>query len=193
MKQESDIIAPSLDEDHDRNRMWRIALTSFPMMLITATSVIVLLQISGMPGTIEDTQLGFNAEVVRSHLLTMDEEHMRFFILGNLVDYLFMISYGIFFYSCSLLLSSNYRKGILKTVGILFAWIGVLAACSDGFENLFLLSMTADPAGFPDWLALAHSSFALFKFILMYSAIGWLVVSFILNQTPLVDRVVRQY
>jgi hypothetical protein len=45
--------------------------------------------------------------------------------------------------------------------------------------------MTADPVGFPGWLAIAHSSFALAKFLSMYVAMAWLIVGFVVNRTPL--------
>ncbi|MHA2298606.1 MAG: hypothetical protein ACXAEU_18040 [Candidatus Hodarchaeales archaeon] len=64
----------------------------------------------------------------------------------------------------------------------MIAGIGVLCATCDAVENIFLLSMTINHVGFPNWLAIAHSTFALIKFILMYLTVGWLILSFILNK-----------
>jgi hypothetical protein len=66
----------------------------------------------------------------------------------------------------------------------MIAGIGVLITICDAVENIFLLSMTTNPVGFPNWLAIAHSTLALFKFILMYLTIGWLILSFVLNKIP---------
>ena len=172
-------------KDSGKLLMKRLIQISLPVMLITGTLVMLLLELSGYPGTLDDTQLGFNAEIIRAHFTMMKSEDITLFILGNLLDYAFMIAYGCFFYSSARYLSWNYQQGSLPLkVGKMIAWIGVLSAICDAVENVFLLSMTANPVGFPSWLAIAHSTFALFKFILMYLTIGWLILSFVLNKIP---------
>ncbi|MFW9889856.1 MAG: hypothetical protein ACFFER_16835, partial [Candidatus Thorarchaeota archaeon] len=153
-----------------RRKLRRIALASFSLMMLAATLVIVLLQMSGYAGTMEDTQLGFNAGIIRSYFSLMSPTDMGLFITANLADYLFMLFYGIFFFSAARLISWNYKSGFPKRIGLSLAWVGVIAAVLDGIENVFLLSMTADPVGFAGWLAIAHSSFALAKFLFMYAA-----------------------
>ena len=171
-------------EDKQR-RLRRITLASFPLMMLVATVLIVLIQMSGYAGTTEDTQLGFNAEIIRSHFSLMSPTDLGLFITANLADYLFMLLYGIFFFSAARLISWNYRSGLPKRIGLSLAWVGVIAAFLDGTENVFLLLMTADPAGFASWLAIAHSSFAFTKFLFMYAAMAWTVAGFVLNRTPL--------
>ena len=166
-------------------KLRRIALVSFSFMIVVATLVIVLLQMSGYAGTMEDTQLGFNAEIIRSYFSLMNPTDMGLFIAANLADYLFMLFYGVFFFSAARLISWNYKSGLPKRIGLSLAWVGVIAAVLDGIENVFLLSMTADPVGFAAWLAIAHSSFALAKFLFMYVAMAWLMVGFVVNRTPL--------
>ena len=170
--------------------MRRIAIVSFPLLMIAATIVIVLLQMSGYAGSVEDTQLGFNAEIIRNYFSLMDSADLGLFIVANLADYLFMFFYGIFFYSAARLISWDYNRGFAKRTGLLLAWVGVIAAVLDGIENVFLLSMTADPVGFAGWLAIAHSSFAVMKFLFMYTAMGWLVLGFVLNRTPLATHLI---
>ncbi len=172
-------------KDSGKPLMKRLIQISLPVMLIAATLVILLLELSGYPGTLDDTQLGFSAEIIKAHFAMMKSEDMTFFILGNLVDYAFMIAYGCFFYSSARYLSWDYQQGSLPLkVGRMFAWIGALSAICDAVENVFLLSMTINPVGFPSWLAIAHSTFALLKFILMYLTVGWLILSFVLNKIP---------
>ncbi|MHA2210343.1 MAG: hypothetical protein ACXABV_14365 [Candidatus Thorarchaeota archaeon] len=165
--------------------MRRIALVSGAFMIVAATLVITLLQMSGYAGTMEDTQLGFNAEIIRSYFSLMNPSDLGLFIAANLSDYLFMLCYGIFFFSAARVISWNYKRGLPKRTGLLLAWVGVIAAVLDGIENVFLLLMTADPVGFAGWLAIAHSSFALAKFLFMYVAMAWLMVGFVVNRTPL--------
>ena len=188
MTNDSNTETLEIEQDKRRRHIKRLALISLPLLVISATLVIILLQMSGYAGTMEDTQLGFNADIIRSYFSLMDAESMGLFILGNLADYLFMISYGLGFYCTARLISWDYRGVLPKRVGVGLAWTGVIAAILDGIENVFLLSMTADPAGFAGWLALAHSSFAIAKFLFMYTAMGWLVVGFVLNRTPIAAR-----
>lgn len=173
------------ESDQKKQQLRRIAFVSFSFMIVIATLVIVLVQMSGYAGSIDDTQLGFNAEIIRSYFSLMNPTDLGLFITANLTDYLFMLFYGIFFFSAARLISWNYKRGFPKRIGLSLAWVGVIAAVLDGIENVFLLSMVADPVGFAGWLAIAHSSFALAKFLFMYVAMAWLMVGFVVNRTPL--------
>jgi hypothetical protein len=173
------------EQSRMKQRMRRIALVSFTLLICAATLVIVLLQMSGFAGTMEDTQLGFNAEIIRNYFSLMNPSDMGLFITANLADYLFMSLYGIFFFSAARLISWNYKSGLPKRIGLSLAWVGVMAAILDGFENVFLLSMATNPVGFASWLAIAHSSFALAKFLFLYAAMAWTMVGFVVNRTPI--------
>ena len=172
-------------EESGKLLMRRLIYISLPIVLITATLVIILLELSGYPGTLNDTQLGFSAEIIKGHFAMIKSEDIAFFILGNLFDYAFMIAYGCFFYFSARYLAWDYQQGSLPLkLGKMIARIGILCAICDAVENIFLLTMTVNPVGFPNWLAIAHSTFALLKFILMYLIIGWLIFSFVLNKIP---------
>ena len=87
-----------------------------------------------------------------------------------------MLAYGTFFYSTALILARKLKEGsIWSKAGYTMVMIGIISACCDAIENLFLLLMASDPADFPIWLAIPHSSFAVTKFTLMYVVFGWLV------------------
>ena len=173
-----------------KRRLRRIALVSFPLMMVGAMLAVILLQMSGYAGSVEDTQLGFNADIIKTYFSTMDSGSMGLFIMGNAADYLFILFYGIFFYSTARLISWNYRDGLPRRVGVSLAWVGVIAALLDGIENVLLFAMTADPAGFPSWLAIVHSSFATAKFLFLYAAMAWTMAGFVLNRTPLSGHLV---
>ena len=179
-------------EDSGKPLMKRLVLISLPVMLIAATLVILILELSGFPGSLDDTQLGFNAGIIKTHFATMSSDAMKLFILGNIVDFVFLIAYGCFFYSSARYLSWDYQQGSIPLkIGKMFAWIGILSALCDAAENIFLLSMTADPVSFPSWLAIAHSTFASIKFILMNLTICWLILSFVLNRIPLTSKRIK--
>ncbi len=173
------------DHGQRKQQLRRIDLVSGLFMIVAATLVISLLQMSGYVGTMEDTQLGFNADIIKNYFSLMDSEALGLFVTANLADYLFMLFYGLFFFSAARLISWNYKGGLPKRIGLSLAWVGVIAAVLDGVENVFLLSMTADPLGFAGWLAIAHSSFALAKFLFMYVAMAWTMAGFVVNRTPL--------
>lgn len=180
-------------EASSKELMKRLIQISLPIMLITATLVILVLELSGYPGTLDDTQLGFSAEIIKTYFAMMKSEDMGLFVLGNLLDYGFMIAYGCFFYSSARYLAWDYHKGSLPLkIARIISLVGVLCAVSDAVENIFLLLMTTNPLDFPNWLAVAHSTFALLKFILMYLTIGWLIFSFVLNKIPLTSKKINK-
>ncbi len=172
----------------DSNVEWastkKYILLSLIMIICLMPLVIMVLDASGYAGTIDDTQLGFNAEIIKYYFSLMSQEGMALFALGNLLDYAFILAYGIGFYHSTRYLSRNYATGgIPKKIGFAFTWIGVSAAIFDSIENAHLFLMLANPTGFPSWLAVAHSLFASIKFMMMYATFGWLVLSIILNWT----------
>jgi hypothetical protein len=181
----SNIEKTKSENNQKKQKMRRVAFASGLLMRVTAILTNVLIQMSGYAGTTEDTQLGFNAEIIRSYFSLMNSADLGLFIAANLADYLFMLFYGIFFFNAARLISWNYKSGLPKMIGLSLAWVGVITAVLDGIENVFLLSMTADPVGFASWLAIAHSSFAFAKFLFMYIAMAWTMAGFVLNRTPL--------
>ena len=150
---------------------------SFPLLIITASTVMYLLKLSNFPGTLNETQLGFNSEYIKSCFSRMSDEDMSIFIIANILDYAFMIAYGIFFFSLALTLTRKLKEGsIWKKIGYSISIFGITAAFCDGIENIFLLMMASNPINFPNWWAIAHSSFALAKFIQMYAVMGGIIL-----------------
>jgi len=165
------------DTPSDR-RLWTLLVTSIGLLVVSAPAVIYLLELSNYPGDLEATQLGFDGEYIRLCFSNMSGTDVSFFIMGNLVDYLFMVSYGTLLFSSSLILSRRLRQGSLgRKVGYTASILGLLAACCDGLENVFLLSMASNPIDFPSWLAIPHSLFANIKFDLMYIALAWILLA----------------
>ena len=150
---------------------------SFPLVIITASAVMYLLKLSNFPGTLNETQLGFNGEYIKFCFSRMSDEDISIFIIANILDYAFMIAYGIFFFSLALILTRKLKEGsIWKKIGYSISIFGITAAFCDGIENIFLLMMASNPINFPNWWAIAHSSFALAKFIQMYAAMGGIIL-----------------
>lgn len=162
------------DTPSDR-RLRTLLVTSIGLLIVSVPTVFYLLGLSNYPGELEATQLGFDGEYIRSCFSSMSGADMSFFIMGNLADYIFMASYGALLFSSSLILTRKIRKDSLwRKIGYTVSILGLLAACCDGLENIFILSMASNPTGFPGWLAIPHSLFATIKFDLMYIAMGWI-------------------
>ena len=159
-------------------KLWTLLVASIGLLVVSVSTVIYLLEQSNYPGELEATQLGFDGEYIRSCFSDMSGADVSLFIMGNLVDYIFMASYGALLFSSSLILSRRLRQGSLgRKIGYIVSTLGLLAACCDGLENVFLLAMASNPLDFPGWLAIPHSLFANLKFDLMYVASAWILIA----------------
>jgi hypothetical protein len=148
------------------------------LLAISSSAVIYVLGLSNFPGTLEKTQLGFDGQYIQSCFSAMNEDDLSLFIVGNLVDYVFMVSYGGLLFGSALILSRQLRSGSTgEKLGHIVSVLGLIAACSDGLENVFLLSMAINPSNFPTWLGVPHSLFAYLKFSLMYISAGWVILT----------------
>jgi len=76
-----------------------------------------------------------------------------------------------------------------QKTGFIVSILGVIAAVSDGIENVFIILMASDPLGFPGWLAIPHSLFAHIKFKLMYLSFLWIALALVV---VVIGKVVKQ-
>ena len=156
------------------------------LLVVSIPGVIWSLEFSNYPGGLDETQLGFDGEYIRECFSQMSQMEMSSFIMGNLFDYVFMVSYGLLLASTSLILSRRLGHRVLRKIGITVSILGVLAAFSDAAENLFIISMAVNPQYFPGWLALPHSLFAHIKFNLMYLTGGWILLALLFNSVDFI-------
>jgi len=170
-----------LKEKPAERTLRRALLLGILLLVVAAPATIWVLESSNFPGTLDETQLGFDGEYIRACFSTMTEGDLSYFVLANLVDYLFMISYAGVLTSASLLLTRRLRHPRLRGMGLAVSLAGALAALSDAAENLFIISMATDPLNFPGWMAIPHSLFAHLKFNLMYVAAGWIGLTALLG------------
>ena len=159
----------------------RYLVFSVLLLLVSAPAIIWLLESSNYPGGLDETQLGFDGEYIRECFSTMGEQDITTFILGNIADYGFMVSYGLMFFSSALLLTRRLNEGKIRQLGYIISILGGLSAFCDAFENVFIISMALDPDQFPGWLAIPHSIFAHLKFNLMYITTGGILLLIIVN------------
>ena len=77
-------VSPEKNEGAERSSLRRPIYLSFLLLIIAMPLVILLLQGSGYAGTMDDTQLGFNAEIIKIYFSRMTPEGILLFQLGNL-------------------------------------------------------------------------------------------------------------
>jgi hypothetical protein len=143
--------------------------------LIFCFSVIPVMQyfsnLSGYPADLFTSQLSFSGDLMRGYYALTNIEIYR---ISPSLDYIFMLGYGLIAFSLSLLIARRYDDtSKIHRVGILVAIFGITAACCDAIENIFILTMLTNPGGFPNYLAISHSVFALIKWILLFGVITW--------------------
>ena len=134
--------------------------------------------ISNYPVSVFESQLSFSGAAIKSHLRTMSSAEIDLYRIAQIIDYPYMLAYGTLYFSLSLYISRKFDEdsGWRKT-GYISAIFGVISACCDATENVFILLMLTDPQGFPDAWAITHSYFALVKFTLMGLIIIWIILA----------------
>ena len=92
------------------------------------------------------------------------------------LEYIFMLGYGLALFSVSILITRRYKESsLINKTGYYIAILGVIAACCNGIEDIFILVMLMNPTVFLNVWAIAHSIFAFLKWILIYTWISWLI------------------
>ncbi|MFX1395271.1 MAG: hypothetical protein ACFFAH_17150, partial [Promethearchaeota archaeon] len=131
--------------------------------------------LSGFPVSFTESQLSFSGSKMKEYYKVTNINYYR---IVETLDYIYMIGYGSFTFSLALIISRKFELGSFwNNTGRIIAIIGVIAACCDAIENVFILLMLTDPTGFPDIWAIIHSCFALIKWLLLFICIGWAIVA----------------
>ncbi|TXT65035.1 MAG: conserved membrane protein of unknown function [Promethearchaeota archaeon] len=166
---------PKLSEWPSAKILKRIIIGAVILLIIVYPFMSWYFMVSAFPVGFFESQLSFNGEILKIYYSTTNIDLYR---IGQLLDYGFMVSYGLLFFSVSLIIArkfENESKG--RQVGSIIALIGVFAAICDGIENLFILIMLVDPLGFPNIIAIIHSVFALIKYVCFIPALGYIIIA----------------
>lgn len=133
--------------------------------------------ISKYPVDVMTSQLSFSGEILKSQY---KETNIEFYRIAQSLDYGFMVSYGTLIFTLALIIARKFDKvSIWRKSGYIVAILGIIAACFDGIENIFILAMLTDPSSFPNIWAILHSCFALAKWIMIFSSIAWAIIAVI--------------
>jgi len=136
--------------------------------------------LSGYQMNVMASQLSFSGEILKdSYLVMYYNGDINAYRIAQILDYIFMISYGLMVFSIAIVQARKTNIIWIKKLGFILAIGGIIAAGLDAIENGFILATLTDIMNFPDWWAVAHSAFALPKWIILYSAMIWLLVDIV--------------
>jgi hypothetical protein len=117
------------------------------------------------PVPLLEGQLAFSGSAIKSHYATLlAQGTIEQFVLTQVVDFVWIIGLMLTLFCAHVAMAraqpagSSWRRFALR-----LAVVAPLIAASDACENAVSFLMLADPAGFPDWLALLYSGFAAIK------------------------------
>jgi hypothetical protein len=161
----------------EKLKKWRKILLIFNLIWYPFMGIFFWL--SKYPAAVFESQLSFSGEILKSHYqVVVDAGGLNMYIFGQILDYLFMVGYGSMIFCIALLESRKFEESsTMAKSGRSVAIGGIIAAILDAIENFFILLTLSDPLGFPNWWAVAHSIFALPKWILLFYAIFWYIAS----------------
>jgi hypothetical protein len=155
-----------------------LIIFSVILLIIIYPLLMYFFFISNYPVSVLESQLSFSGIEIKSHYASMNQEGINLYIIANILDYGFMLSYGLLIFTLALVLARKFKKAsIWMKFGFIIAIFGIIAASCDGIENIFIFLMASDPSGFPNSWAVVHSIFALIKYILLIIAISWILIA----------------
>jgi len=153
----------------------RTILLAIILLVIIYPIMTYFFMISSFPVGFFQSQLSFSGEILKSYY---GITNINLYLIGQLLDYGFMLGYGVIFFSLSLLIARRFDKASrINRIGLISALLGILAALFDASENFFILITLTDPSGFPNIIAIIHSFFALFKYICFIIVLGYIIIA----------------
>jgi len=167
---------------------WPMPKTTQIMLILAIILLIIVMPImnffftiSNYPVSFIESQMSFSGDVLKQHYaVVLAANGLDAYRTAQILDYLFMLSYGTIYFCLALMIARRFDiTSRWRQSGHYIAIAGIIAACLDAIENIFILATLTDPLGFPNSWAIAHSCFALAKFIDMFIVIGWLIVAFV--------------
>ena len=139
---------------------------------------------SGGPTDIIGSQLSFNGAQMKSEYLPIVIFNgVDAYRLAQTLDYLFMLGYGMAIFCLALIIGRKFETtSRWRRMGCIIAILGIAAGGLDAIENAFILLTLTDPLLFPDWWTVAHSCFALPKWIILMISIIWAILAVLINK-----------
>ena len=152
-------------------QLFWITLVTTPILLGVMVWHGEALKTSETPLGIIDAE--FAATIERAHVIfdAWDPELLMHATINTYIDFLFLISYGLFLFAAAYLLSSQ-LKGFIQKIGKPIAFAFLFAAFLDVVENIGILVMLN--GSFNSSLIAATTIFAIVKFLLVFIGLLYL-------------------
>lgn len=124
-------------------------------------------------------QTTFDGQAIKGFYAVMqDAGTLDVYLRTQIIDFGFLAMIAVFGLLLGSLVGRAGRPGSrVRKAGAGAAVAAVLGALCDASENLVSFVMLADPQGFPDWLALPYSGFAVVKFGLITLAMALVILA----------------
>lgn len=171
--------------------MLLLCVSSFTMVAAFSQVMQYFSSMSGNETSIFASQLSFSGQFLKDMYATIIAAGgMDAYRTTVTLDYGFMTGYGLLSFSLAVLLARWFPGGSpWQRSYLLLAVIAPAGACMDAVENAFILATLLDPLAFDDWLAVAHSTFALVKWVILFASMGWTMVGVVHRVTAFRTRV----
>jgi hypothetical protein len=154
-----------------------VLIVAFILMIVIYAILGFFFFLSGDQTNMLASQLSFNGTSLKAQYATILPT-IEAYRIAQILDYGFMATYAAFIFALALTIARKFdEKAPLRKIGFCIALLGFVAAGLDAMENVFILLTLTNPLSFPDWWAVAHSCFALPKWIILIIAVGWAVAA----------------
>ena len=162
-------------------------------LIVLAASFIALGVVNGIldasyeasnhPVSYAEGQTTFDGEQIKGFYSVMDQAGtLSVYVRTQLIDFGFIAAMAVLGVSLgAMLIRINRERSFGQRAGQVVSGAALIGASADVLENLVSFVMLANPAEFPNWLAIPYSSFAVIKFAfitlamvaVVASVIGW--------------------
>ena len=118
-----------------------------------------------------------NADMLGTFMQSVHQnEHASLLFLLFVLDYIFFISLGLFFYfKCQYYARSIVQPMFLATASRYMSFLGPVSVFFDAIETGIILFVILTPFDFPSWLVYIQTPFMLLALLVDFIAIGWII------------------
>ena len=121
----------------------------------------------------------FNETTANTILAAWGSSWIPLVLLGTYIDFGYIIAYGLLIMGLAILIVRKLEDKF-QTFGMVIALTGFIAGIFDVIENINLIMMLNNPAGYPGFAPLLASVCATIKFGFLFLAIGFALVATII-------------
>ena len=151
---------------HTRALMWFGIIASLIVYPIETYIFIVIAQ--AFNGPYIQGQLAFSGTYMKAYFQSI--VNLQAYLIGQIFDYIFMLTYGSLLFSVSVRLARQIPDGTrLSKIAYLMIIFALLAPIFDAGENIMIFFTLSNPVNFPNWWAVLQSDFVVYSQMVLYN------------------------